>query len=54
MDLVVTAMSTLHVGRAGLGTVDQVLTLSDLVDLLLEGDNLELAQAADQFKPLHI
>jgi len=54
MDLMMTAIPAAHVGGAGLGAVDQVLTLPDLVDLFLEGNNPELAKAADQFESLHI
>jgi hypothetical protein len=43
MNLVMTAISAAHVGGAGLGAVDQVLTLPDLVDLFLEGNNPKLA-----------
>ncbi len=54
MDLMMTAIPAMHVGSTGLGAVDQVLTLPDLIDLFLEGNNPEIAKAADQFESLHI
>ncbi len=49
-----TAVPAAHVGGAGFGAVDQVLTLPDLIDLFFEGNNPEFAKAADQFESLHI
>ncbi len=48
------AIPTPHAGRAGLGAVDQILALPDLVDLFLERNHFEFAQAADQFELLHV
>ncbi len=54
VDLGVTAILTPHAGRAGFGAVNQILPLPDLVDLFLEGNDFEFAQAADQLESLHV
>jgi len=54
MELMMTAVATAHVGGAGLGGVDQVLTLSNLVYLFFEGDDPEFAEAANQVELLHV
>ncbi len=54
VDLRVTAIPTPHAGRAGFGAVNKILPLPNLVNLFLEGDDFEFAQAADQFESLHV
>jgi len=54
MQLVMTAVPAAHVGGAGLGGVDQVLTLSNLVNLFFEGDDPEFSEAANQVELLHV
>jgi hypothetical protein len=54
VDLGVTTIPAPHAGRAGFGAVNQILPLPDLVNLLLEGDDFEFAQASDQFESLHV
>jgi len=54
MEFVMTAILAAHVGGTGLGGVDQILTLSNLIYLFFEGNNPKFAKAADQVKFLHI
>ena len=54
MEFMVAAISAAHVGGAGLGCVDQVLTLSNLVYLFFEGNDPEFAETANQIEFLHI
>ncbi len=43
-----------HGGGAGVGTVNQVLPLADLVNLFLHGDHPELAEPPDELEALHV
>jgi len=54
MELMMTTVATAHVGGAGLGGVDQILTFSNLVHLFFEGNDSELAEAANQVELLHV
>jgi hypothetical protein len=54
MELMMTTVATAHVSGAGLGGVDQELTFSNLVHLFFEGNDPELAEAANQVELLHV
>jgi hypothetical protein len=54
MEFVMATIPAAHVGGAGLGGVDQILTLSNLVYLFFEGNDPKFAEAVNQVEFLHI